>query len=198
MIMGQSGARSDPARAPEPLAVVQDFLNSLHIERGTDELTDPARALRWLRQIGLLPPPVGSASLTLSSHELEVLVALRVALRDLVSTRTTTTHRARAAEQLAGLANASRYEIRTDAVGSIRFEPVGTPVERLLGTIVSFVHDAQRDHTWERLKICRSDACAWVFYDQSRNHSATWCAMGVCGNRQKVSRHRQRQRAADA
>ncbi|NJP77205.1 CGNR zinc finger domain-containing protein [Streptomyces telluris] len=49
--------------------------------------------------------------------------------------------------------------------------------------LLSRVHDAQRDGTWERLKICRSDACAWVFYDHSRNHSAVWCATGVSQGR---------------
>ena len=38
------------------------------------------------------------------------------------------------------------------------------------------------------LKVCPADDCQWAFYDQSRNRSAIWCDMEVCGNRHKVAR----------
>ncbi|MEU1819722.1 CGNR zinc finger domain-containing protein [Streptomyces roseifaciens] len=180
----QSGVRSQPASAPGALEAVQDFCNSLHVERGTDALADPATAPGWLRDIGL-PAEDG-----IRDEELAELVRLRTALRDLVHTGSDTGARLRAVECVAEVAAGLRYALRADGAGRLGFEPVGTPVERITGMLLSRVHDAQRDGTWERLKICRSDACAWVFYDHSRNHSAVWCAMGVCGNRQKVSRYR--------
>jgi predicted RNA-binding Zn ribbon-like protein len=45
-----------------------------------------------------------------------------------------------------------------------------------------------------RLRECASDTCAWLFLDHSKNRSRRWCDMTVCGNRDKVRRHRQRQR----
>jgi predicted RNA-binding Zn ribbon-like protein len=42
------------------------------------------------------------------------------------------------------------------------------------------------------LRMCESPDCAWLFLDQSRNHSRRWCDMKVCGNRQKARRHYQR------
>ena len=43
-----------------------------------------------------------------------------------------------------------------------------------------------RDGTFARLKACREHTCEWAFYDHSRNRSATWCSMEVCGNRAKA------------
>src|SRR6266576_1523750 len=52
--------------------------------------------------------------------------------------------------------------------------------------------DAQRDGTWSRLKACAAEDCQYAFYDRSRNRSAVWCDMKVCGNRQKVRSFRSR------
>jgi predicted RNA-binding Zn ribbon-like protein len=46
------------------------------------------------------------------------------------------------------------------------------------------------------LRLCASESCAWLFLDKSRNRSRRWCAMNVCGNRDKVRRHYRRVRAA--
>ena len=43
---------------------------------------------------------------------------------------------------------------------------------------------------WERLKACPQ--CGWSFYDYSRNRSATWCSMSLCGNRLKTRAYRRR------
>lgn len=42
----------------------------------------------------------------------------------------------------------------------------------------------------ERLKICDAPDCRWLFLDRSRNGRRRWCDMKVCGNREKVRRHR--------
>jgi predicted RNA-binding Zn ribbon-like protein len=48
------------------------------------------------------------------------------------------------------------------------------------------------DGSWARLKACRSQLCKWLFYDRSRNRSAVWCSMAVCGNRTKTRAYRAR------
>jgi predicted RNA-binding Zn ribbon-like protein len=47
----------------------------------------------------------------------------------------------------------------------------------------------------EQVRMCEADTCRWLFLDTSRNHSRRWCDMKVCGNRTKVRRFYQRQRA---
>lgn len=46
----------------------------------------------------------------------------------------------------------------------------------------------------ERVKECASDACLWLFLDNTRNHARRWCEMGSCGNREKIRRFRRRHR----
>ncbi len=56
-------------------------------------------------------------------------------------------------------------------------------------------HSALRllsDDAARKLKICGH--CGWLFIDQSRNRSRTWCDMAVCGNRAKASRHYRRKK----
>jgi predicted RNA-binding Zn ribbon-like protein len=45
-----------------------------------------------------------------------------------------------------------------------------------------------------RIRECANEMCGWLFFDRSRNRSRRWCDMTVCGNRDKVRRHRQRLR----
>jgi predicted RNA-binding Zn ribbon-like protein len=41
----------------------------------------------------------------------------------------------------------------------------------------------------ERLRSC--PRCEWLFVDTSRGGMRRWCSMRACGNREKVSRHRE-------
>lgn len=45
------------------------------------------------------------------------------------------------------------------------------------------------------VRRCASPTCQWLFLDRTKNHRRRWCDMKVCGNRDKVRRHRQRTRA---
>ncbi|MBX3083202.1 MAG: ABATE domain-containing protein [Anaerolineae bacterium] len=47
-----------------------------------------------------------------------------------------------------------------------------------------------------RLRQCPS--CGWLFLDESRNRSRTWCDMRYCGNRAKAKRFHQRQKSGGA
>jgi predicted RNA-binding Zn ribbon-like protein len=45
-----------------------------------------------------------------------------------------------------------------------------------------------------RLRVCASERCAVLFFDRSPAGDRRWCSMKACGNRAKVSAHRERQR----
>jgi predicted RNA-binding Zn ribbon-like protein len=77
---------------------------------------------------------------------------------------------------------------------AVRLEATAPGVAGALGTLVGIVYTAMADGTWPRLKACQRDVCGWLFYDRSRNHSARWCQMAVCGNRTKTRAYRARQR----
>jgi predicted RNA-binding Zn ribbon-like protein len=48
----------------------------------------------------------------------------------------------------------------------------------------------------DRIRLCEADTCRWAFLDTSRNRTRRWCDMKICGNREKVRRFQQRQRAS--
>jgi predicted RNA-binding Zn ribbon-like protein len=45
-----------------------------------------------------------------------------------------------------------------------------------------------------RLKMCDSDECRWVFYDRSKPSNRRWCSTVLCGNRHKTRACRDRRR----
>ncbi|MEW2529101.1 CGNR zinc finger domain-containing protein [Streptomyces sp. NPDC047071] len=42
------------------------------------------------------------------------------------------------------------------------------------------------------LRRCEGDSCPLVYLDTSRGHRRRWCSSEVCGNRERVARHRRR------
>ncbi|MET8754626.1 CGNR zinc finger domain-containing protein [Streptomyces sp. NPDC004667] len=46
------------------------------------------------------------------------------------------------------------------------------------------------------LRACEGDGCARVYLDTSRGHRRRWCSSELCGNRERVARHRRRIRTA--
>ncbi|MDD2671633.1 MAG: CGNR zinc finger domain-containing protein [Syntrophales bacterium] len=46
-----------------------------------------------------------------------------------------------------------------------------------------------------RLKMCGSGSCRMLFVDQSPANRRRWCAMSICGNREKIRVHRQRKQS---
>ncbi|UQX04986.1 CGNR zinc finger domain-containing protein [Streptomyces sp. RerS4] len=42
------------------------------------------------------------------------------------------------------------------------------------------------------LRTCAGDGCARVYLDTSRGHRRRWCSSELCGNRERVARHRRR------
>ncbi len=43
-----------------------------------------------------------------------------------------------------------------------------------------------------RIRRCEGDNCPLVYLDTSRGHRRRWCSSEVCGNRERVARHRRR------
>lgn len=49
-----------------------------------------------------------------------------------------------------------------------------------------------------RLKMCDNRDCRMIFLDHSPASRRRWCAMAICGNREKIRVHRKRKRAPEA
>lgn len=59
-------------------------------------------------------------------------------------------------------------------------------LDAMLGPIALSAVELLTGEDLGRLRAC--PGCGWLFYDQSRNRSRTWCDMQYCGNRAKARR----------
>jgi predicted RNA-binding Zn ribbon-like protein len=170
--------------APERLRLVQRFVNSNDCEGGHDEFSTPSALAGWFRNAGLR---VGR----LVARDLERVVNVLEALRTLLPANNGRAVGERALAVLdheaARTGVALRFSATTPALA-----PQGSGLDRVLGELLAVVFAAMVDGTWLRLKACRRDVCQWLFYDRSRNRSAVWCQMAVCGNRTKTKAYRSR------
>lgn len=182
----------NPKLAPGSLVVVQDFVNTLNAERGTEELGSAEEARAWLLKRGLLQ---GSATVTES--EFRRLIEFRESLRDVLAAHNPgpSEESAEAARDLNELARSTTLVVTFENDGDARLMPVSVgdeDVSHAIGAILAIVFRATVDGTWRRLKACRSESCRWVFYDHTKNRSGTWCVMEVCGSRAKMRSYRRR------
>jgi hypothetical protein len=171
---------SDVEPAPGGLALVERFVNTVDHEHGREMLYDALRLGELLVSLGLLD------------------AGARVTARQLASA-----HSLR--EQLRALALANNgvpTDVELDAplrvhvsADGAQLVPAGD-VDGAFAALVGIVYTAMADGTWPRLKACRREACGWLFYDRSRNRSAVWCDMAVCGNRTKTKAYRARRAGA--
>ena len=179
-------------QAPEPLRLVQRFVNTADVEAGLDDLADAAGARRWLRENRLL-----ARGDSLDEAGRELLVDVRETLRRLARANQEASVDAAALRALNE--HAARAPLRVElGPGSAELATASPGVQGAIAQLLAIVYTAARDGTWRRLKACRNDACEWVFYDASRNRTGTWCSMAVCGNRHKVRAFRARRSASVA
>lgn len=176
--------------APGALALVEAFLNTVHLEEGREELTDPERLCRWFADRGLL---VSDAHV--SQADLRRALAVREALRGLLLGNTQARPDSGAVETLNRAATKARLLVRFGPDGRSELEPDAPGVDGALGRLLAVVFAAMVDGSWDRLKVCRNEVCRWAFYDASRNRSGAWCSMADCGNDAKVRAYRQRKQS---
>jgi predicted RNA-binding Zn ribbon-like protein len=172
--------------APGELERVRDFVNTLDVESGADELSSPEALRVWLHGRGLSPGRSATRA------DLVAARRLREAIRALLLENNGLSVRKEAALTLNRAAARAGVSLRFDSGGRVRLEPAARGIDSALGRLVAVAASAMVDGTWARLKACRADDCHWAFYDHARNHSRHWCSMAVCGNRTKARTYRQR------
>ncbi len=182
---------ADRDNATGDVGLVQSYVNTVDIQDGPEELSDPNALERWLVVHGLMQP-----GLEVSGADLKNAIAVRESIRGVIGANTGATIYPLDIATLNGAAAASRLRPRFGADGKARLEPEAGGVAGAMGRLVATVFTAMADEDWSRLKLCGSSTCRWAFYDRSRNHSSRWCTMASCGNRQKARRFRQKARAA--
>ena len=181
--------------APGSLETVRAFVNTWDVDDGIELLTGPAELAHWLAEQGLAEG--GAKDLRASAADLRRALELREALRAHLLAHHDQPLPGDAAATLDAAATRARLTLRFTGPDETTLEPAASGVDGALGRLLAIVARAIEDGTWQRLKVCPADTCQWAFYDASRNRSAVWCDMRVCGNRAKVRGFRERTRAGD-
>ncbi len=165
-------------KAPGRLELLQRFVNTHnHDFPGEwDRIGTPEKASAWLREKRLLAP--GDA---VSDADVARLRELREAIRALALANQGLRPDADATEAIRSASTPLRVSV--DATGRTALEPERGGVDGAVATLLGILHEAQLTGQWSRLKGCRQ--CEYAFFDRSKNRSAAWCAMSICGNRTK-------------
>ena len=176
--------------APEPLALVQSFVNTKNVMHGYDLLEDVDGATTWLSEHGFL----GDGARP-DEAERRRLVAFREGLRALLLSHNGDPKGEAGAEALNELAPVVPLAVRFGPGGDPRLVPsagAGGAIEGIMGSILASIVLSAAEGKWRRLKACRNEGCLWAFYDGSKNRSGSWCTMDVCGARSKMRTYRRR------
>jgi predicted RNA-binding Zn ribbon-like protein len=175
--------------APGDLELVRDFVNTLDVLPGTDEIEDPLGLARWLAKHRLVPAPPA-----LGEEDLARARRLREALREMLLANAGFPFPAETAKTFDAAAVTARLCAATGESGRLELLPAEAEgLDHAVGRLLSIAFAAQEDGSWSRLKACAE--CHWALYDHTKNRSTAWCG-SQCGSRVRARRHRER-RSAD-
>ena len=185
-----------------------DFLNTLDLDDGfvREHLTSLEDALDWFVERGVIhregadrARAQGTTQPASAERDLARVRAVRQALREVATA--IAEHRVPSSGSLDVVNRALRARQIIELVASsdgcsVDHRHVGDPVDDALARLAEpLVTELTAGHP-ERIRICASDTCEWVFYDTSRTGRRRWCDMATCGNRAKAARHRARAKGA--
>jgi predicted RNA-binding Zn ribbon-like protein len=178
-------------KAPGRLELLQRFINSHNHELPPDwdRIGTPAKAQSWLRQKRLL-----ASRDRITDADAARLRGLREAIRALVIANQRGETNAAATAEVREAAARAGLRVGLDGAGRTTLEPTGRGVDHAIATLLGILHEAQLTGHWSRMKACRQ--CEYAFFDRSKNRSATWCAMSICGNRTKNRAYYRRRHTA--
>jgi predicted RNA-binding Zn ribbon-like protein len=185
-----------------------DFLNTDDLENGflAERLPTLDSALSWFVNRGVIHTEgadrvrtEAATTATLMETELARVHGVRSALREVAIAIKERRAPNPASLDLINKALHARQVIELVAAPdgvSVGHRHVGDPIDDALARLADpLVTELTAGHP-ERIKICASETCEWLFYDASQTSRRRWCDMATCGNRAKAARHRARERAA--
>jgi predicted RNA-binding Zn ribbon-like protein len=184
-----------------------DFLNTLDTENGfpVEKLPTLDAALRWFVERGVIHREGADRArarvaiqAAAGAKDLDRVHTVRNALREVAEA--IAEHRAPQTVALGTVNRALHARQVIELVPapdgcSVDHRHIGDPIDDALARLAEpLVSELTGGHP-ERIKVCASDTCDWIFYDASRTARRRWCDMSTCGNRAKAARHRARNRA---
>jgi len=180
-------------RAPEPLRLVQQFVNSVELDEDDEQLGTPEALEEWLVTRDLVAPGT-----RVTPADLRRALDVREGLRSLLAIHNGARADPEAAARLEAALEGCTLRAGFSSDGTPGLVPVRDDARAGLARLMAIVASAAADATWSRLKACADDGCRWAFYDHSKNRSGRWCSMKSCGNQHKARAFRERQRTPPA
>lgn len=162
---------------------------------GACELLDGGgRLADWLVAVGLVPPTVPLDAVDASW--VERFRRLRTALDRLLTAELAGCRADAPLEWVNALAAGPPPGVRAvrDEQGRLTKESTGAPAcGELLAAVARDAVDLLTDPVARgALRRCEGDHCRRIYLDTSRGRRRRWCSSEVCGNRERVARHRRR------
>jgi predicted RNA-binding Zn ribbon-like protein len=172
--------------------LLQRFINSHNHDFPPewDRLGTAGKAQAWLRQKRLLAPRE-----RITEADAACLREVREAIRAFVVAGNEARPDPAALEIVRKAAGTAGLRVVVDDGGQTAIEPDVRGVEGAVATLLGILHEAQLTGQWARMKACRK--CQYAFFDRSKNRSAAWCAMSICGNRTKNRAYYRRRRGPE-
>lgn len=185
-----------------------EFIDTTETEHGVvvDRFTSTSAAIDWLREQGLLHEPLEAEVDELrtpgpaSDRALARIQRVREALREIVTASVEGRPATERAIDITNrvMLNRQRFILVCGPGGALDHRHEGDAIDDVLARLAERVARQVISPEADRLRICASGTCDWVFYDSSRTGRRRWCDMNTCGNRAKAARHRARARDATA
>jgi predicted RNA-binding Zn ribbon-like protein len=177
--------------APQPLYLVQRFVNSTDLESGEDELSSPEALRDWFVERGLMErgDPV-------AEEDLKRAIDVREGLRAVLLQNNGLPPYAESVERLERAMGCAAVRVRFAPGRDPELVADVAGVDGAIARLMAIVAAAVEHGRWERLKACPRGECEWAFYDKSKNRSGRWCSMDSCGNIEKAKAFRERRRGA--
>ncbi|MFJ5043453.1 MULTISPECIES: CGNR zinc finger domain-containing protein [unclassified Streptomyces] len=176
---------------PVAARLIEEFLNTVDLESGEDDVQEPADLARWLA--GHLPAG-DEPRLTAAEHR--AFLDLRAGFREaLGETDPVAPHPLALADAV--LAEVPVLVTLTGARPggqALVPDPALPPARRAMALLAVAWAELVLTGQIHRLKRCAEHTCRGAFWDASKNHSRRWCSMRLCGNRTKSRRYTARMR----
>lgn len=187
---GHTGRASNGILPSHELNLLRAFVNTNDIEGGEDEVGTPALLEAWLRARTLL-----TAGDRIDPEAHARAIAVREGLRALGSANNGEAVDTGTIEELNEVAATLPMLMNIEA-DDWHLRPAPAGIDGFLAGLLSTLARSMADGSWARVKACHRHDCRWLFFDQSRNRSGTWCSMAGCGSRMKSRAYRSRRREA--
>lgn len=161
---------------------------------GSEPLLDSQLLGRWLLGVGLLP--AGTAVHVVDGPWTVRFVDLRLWIDQLIRAELGGRYADSALERVNAVASGAPPSIRAVRKGSgplVRALGSAPECGALLAAVARDAVDLLTDpEALARLRECEGESCRRVYLDTSRGRRRRWCSSEVCGNRERVARHRRR------